>query len=386
MQAQPPKSKRPVPSLSDLKQQKARADSTATGRQPKPGAAAPVLTPEEKAEKEKKEQEKLKEITDDWKKDLTPEEQDESMRAINRARPGIVVNGVVQPCPNKKKGLNRNCVDPTSQASFTPELKEAIKKKAGGTGKNAKDVKINYDKLDGWEKTYSGAYVPWWPHLNNVTKDIGPDKEHPHKVNVIVPSTKHELKDGKQMLKGGAADGGNSSGVTIGTGVDLGAQSEKGHANALRDAAKESGLLTDAEVESLITKLKPYYGLKRTDACQFLRKNPLTLTQKETDLVNLVSLSDYTTQAIKGYEAKTGKNWNDLSEEEQTLMLSHQYHHGHIGTTLANDVGNGSSEKVLTDLKGEREQGYMSKYYNDQAAEKAKTAKPDKPASTTTSH
>ena len=315
---------------------------------------------------------------------MTPEEIDESMRAINKTRPGTLVNGVVQPCPKKTKGLNRNCVEASSKASFTPALKTAIKNKASGTGKNAKDVKINYDKLDDWEKTYSGAYVPWWPHLNNEAHDIG-DKEHPHKVNVVVPSTKHEMKDGKKMLKGGAADGGNRSGVTIGTGVDLGAQDRLKHADALRDAAKESGLLSDAEVEKLIARLKPYYGLKRTDACQFLRKNPLTLTQAETDLVNLVSLSRYTSDAIKSYEKITGKDWDDLSEEEQTLMLSHQYHHGHINKQLAKDVGAGDSEKVLKDLNGEREKGYMAKYYKDKAA---KTTKPGavtaSPASTTT--
>ena len=186
-----------------------------------------------------------------------------------------------------------------ARPALPPPSKPPSKTKPAARAKNAKDVKINYDKLDDWEKTYSGAYVPWWPHLNNEAHDIG-DKEHPHKVNVVVPSTKHEMNDGKKMLKGGAADGGNSSGVTIGTGVDLGAQSEKDHARDLRAAAKESGLLSDAEVEKLIARLKPYYGLKRTDACQFLRKNPLTLTQAETDLVNLVSLSAYTKQAIKG--------------------------------------------------------------------------------------
>lgn len=186
------------------------------------------------------------------------------------------------------------------------------------------------------------------------------------------------------MLKGGAADGGNSSGVTIGTGVDLGAQDREDHAEALRAAAKESGLLSDADTEKLIAKLKPYYGLKRTDACQFLRKNPLTLTQAETDLVNLVSLSDYTKKAIKEYEKKTGKKWNDLSEEEQTLLLSQRYHHGHIEDKLAKDVGNGSSDNVLKDLKGERERGYMDKYYKDKAAaEKAAASKTGKPGSAT---
>lgn len=397
-----PQSPRPKtgPSLPDLKRQKAQADTTA-GKQPKPKSKgpAPVLTPEElakqkaeKAEQEKKEQEKIKAITDEWKKELTPAEQDEALKAIERMAPGTVVNGVVQPCSSKKKAKTLRCVDPSSPATFSKELKDAIKKNVGGTGKNAKTILVDYDQVAKWEGgNFSGGYVPWGPEVKKVTTDIG-EKGKPHKVDIMVPSTAHDkTKDGKNgMLKGWKVGKyGNSSGVTAGVGVDLGAKSEKDFLAELKKSAKESGLMTEAEVDAMNTKLKPYYGKKRTDACQTLRKTPLLLSQKETDLLNYTSFSTHTKEAIRQYE-NSGEKWNDLSEQEQTLVLSTVYHKGNIKSPKSKAIGSHDPAEVNPTIKGEREKGYMDKYYKEQTAakakaEKAKAPKSGVPGSTTSS-
>src|SRR5207302_1219589 len=71
-------------------------------------------------------------------------------------------------------------------------------------------------------------------------------------------------REGGQVLTGYVPDAsGSQSGVTIGTGIDLGQRSES-DINALNIAA------------DLKTKLKPYCTKKTNDATDCLKKNPLT--------------------------------------------------------------------------------------------------------------
>nr|GFD49109.1 hypothetical protein [Tanacetum cinerariifolium] len=122
--------------------------------------------------------------------------------------------------------------------------------------------------------------------------------------------------------------------------------------------------MTEEEAGQLADKLKPYYGLKRTEACQALRKTPLDLTKKEESLVNYESFMTHTDEAISQYSSATGKEWGDLSEQEQTLLFSQKYHHGSMKPSLATAVENGDSTTVLSKIKGEREYAYMKAYYD----------------------
>jgi hypothetical protein len=64
-----------------------------------------------------------------------------------------------------------------------------------------------------------------------------------------------------------------ASGVTIGTGIDLGQQS---------DASLSGWNLPD----KLAGKLRPYLGLKKMDAVAYLKNHPLTLSEEEVSTLD----------------------------------------------------------------------------------------------------
>lgn len=76
--------------------------------------------------------------------------------------------------------------------------------------------------------------------------------------------------EGKGKTTGYVPDAaGSQSGVTIATGFDLGQRNE-------------SDLRSLGLSAALITKFKPYLGLKAKAAVDFLAKNPLTITDDES--------------------------------------------------------------------------------------------------------
>jgi hypothetical protein len=124
-------------------------------------------------------------------------------------------------------------------------------------------------------------------------------------------------KDGRLM---------GNSGVTVGTGVDLGAQNGK--------SSKDAGVSP-----ALIEKLSPYLGFHKEDAQAALAENgPLTLTQREVDeLDNAVYnqyLNDARTAFNKAVDAanvadKTNggssdierSHFDNLSSQTQTVIM-----------------------------------------------------------------
>ena len=312
----------------------------------------PTYTPEEQA--------RIDAITADWKKQLTPQETQESLDAIDRMAPGTVTNGVVQPCPKKAKKLD--CVSPTDKMAFDDSLKNAVKTNVAAKYQDPKpDIDIDYDQINNWEKNYGGGYVPWGPQINSETRNIGTAAQ-PDNVQILVPSTDHDASGSLQGWKVGKYF--NSSGVTVGAGYDMGGKTADGIKDSMNNAAKDSGLLDPAGAKALGDKLAPYAGLKRTDACQKLRTTPLSLSQSETDVVNYASLSTNTESAIDQYESKSGQSWNDLSSQEQTVVMSKVYQTGSISKPLATAIGDGDSATVLKSLQGSREHDYMQSYYN----------------------
>ena len=318
---------------------------------PPKAAEPPTYTPEEQA--------RIAAITADWKSQLTPAETDESLKAINRMAPGKVTDGVVQPCPNRAKKLS--CVPESSPMEFSDPLKDAVKKNVAAKYQDPTTVNVDYDQLAKWEGNYGGGYVPWGPSITSETRNIGTAAQ-PKNVKILVPSTDHDSSGSLEGWKVGQYY--NSSGVTVGAGYDMGGKTADGIKSSMTSAAKDSGLMNDADAKALGDKLAPYAGEKRTDACQTLRATPLDLSQSETDVVNYASLSSNTERAIDQYEAKTGNNWNDLSSQEQTLVMSKVYHTGSISTGLANKIGDGDSDGVLAAIKNDREHDYMKSYYD----------------------
>ena len=109
-----------------------------------------------------------------------------------------------------------------------------------------------------------------------------------------------------------------NSGVTIGSGFDLKGKQESD--------LKDMGFDVD-----LIDKLKPYLGLTGADAATAIETNNLMLSPEETSRVNRLSKKYYTDYIIDQYES-TGKKFNKLSPEQQTVIMSVGYQYGNLKT------------------------------------------------------
>lgn len=110
----------------------------------------------------------------------------------------------------------------------------------------------------------------------------------------------------------------SSSGVTIGSGFDLGARCEDELSNSFSS--------------DLAAKLKPYATLKKHDAVKFLEQHPLTLSIEEVAEINKFSKRE----AIKRLETM----WNDdpnpsclfdeLHDVQQTVIASVAFQYGNL--------------------------------------------------------
>jgi len=104
-----------------------------------------------------------------------------------------------------------------------------------------------------------------------------------------------------------------SSGVTIGTGVDLGS----------KNAAYFSSL-----PQSLQDKLKPYLGLKGKAADTALKKTPLTTTDTEARQINAVAKLAETNLIKTQWQSATNTSFDDLPQWMATPIASVLYQHG----------------------------------------------------------
>ena len=116
----------------------------------------------------------------------------------------------------------------------------------------------------------------------------------------------------------------NNSGVTIGSGFDLGQTS----------ADEMRGMGFD---ESFIQKCAPYIGKKRVAADDELRKRPLVLTDKEIDQVNDIVMMDKAQKSIQDWDSriarlkKTMPNapfFHEMNSAQQTIVFSRYYQQG----------------------------------------------------------
>lgn len=109
-----------------------------------------------------------------------------------------------------------------------------------------------------------------------------------------------------------------NSGVTVGTGVDLGQQS----AARLRKIGVS---------EDIINKLKPFFGKTKQDAVKARDKHgDVTLSDEEVFAIDEALKRD-TLKRVKSWynkDNKLGQDWSDLSDRQQTVVLSTFYNHG----------------------------------------------------------
>lgn len=126
--------------------------------------------------------------------------------------------------------------------------------------------------------------------------------------------------EGKGVTTGYVPDPtGSKSGVTIATGFDLGQRNE-------------TDLTTLGLSAGLITKLKPYLGLKGTVADEFLKKTPLTITDDEAkEIDNKVRAQKV--PKLKQQYAQSAHNtakiaFDDLPSQAQTVIASVSFQYG----------------------------------------------------------
>ncbi len=106
------------------------------------------------------------------------------------------------------------------------------------------------------------------------------------------------------------------SGVTVGTGVDI-------------------GQLSVADIEALgipqelKQKLKPYAGLIRQDAVYFLNNHPLHLTEDEASILDEVITQKTIDELTHRYNAAAfGKSFSELPPEARTVIADIAYQYG----------------------------------------------------------
>jgi WXG100 family type VII secretion target len=132
-------------------------------------------------------------------------------------------------------------------------------------------------------------------------------------------------REGGQALDGyvPAADV-SKSGVTVGTGFDIGQRTEADiDAMDIPDTLKE--------------KLKPYAGLTKQDAVDYLAENPLTITQDEATSLDKAVKSKALDALVERYDnATTGKKFAELPQQMQTVLASVEFQYGSMASKTPN--------------------------------------------------
>ncbi|KPF92118.1 hypothetical protein IP81_08810 [Novosphingobium sp. AAP83] len=180
--------------------------------------------------------------------------------------------------PSKKRKRITYCVPANgrTKGNFVGEKAKKVNEDYG--------TSVDFDKLSQWEGgQHIDAYVAWWP---------------------------------------GAKD--NISGVTLGTGVDV------GQTNDPDKYAKE--MAKGGVPQETVDKLKPYMGLKQQAACDYLSAHPLTLSKDEADAIDNWAKRKHLSMAKSSYDTAMGPNpdpaFKDLTPAQQTLLLSRTYQQG----------------------------------------------------------
>ena len=130
----------------------------------------------------------------------------------------------------------------------------------------------------------------------------------------------------------------SQSGVTIGTGFDLGSKNE--------EFANSIGL-----EQSLIEKLKPFFKLKGAEAAEVASN--LVLSDSEVESLDKASKNYYANLLINKYEKDSGKSFNDLTSAQQTIIASVGFQYGNFDRTpkFWSAVVNGDWETVERELR-----------------------------------
>lgn len=231
--------------------------------------------------------------------------------------------------------------DKDPQGVLSEDLGKAINTAAG--------TSVDLAKISEWEGgVHLNAYQPWFPDLTR-------NADGSYNATLSKDGTYLE----GPMIK--AVNKRNGSGVTIAKGVDLGPQGKVAFLADLDKLNKQTKLLTAEELERLKTKLGPYFGLRRAEACAYLRANPLSITQKEADLLNYRAGTEALERAKKAYFDRTDKKFSTLPAEAQTAILSRVYQSGQPPSdTVLDLLAAGNYATASTSFDAGRERAYLA--------------------------
>ena len=115
----------------------------------------------------------------------------------------------------------------------------------------------------------------------------------------------------------------SKSGVTIGSGVDLGAR----NVNDLKKLNLP---------KKLIDKLTPYLGRKRGHALDFVNRRPLDISKEDARLITNSVREKELDSLAKQWKKDTGKDFSELPENKATAVASVAFQYGNLASETPN--------------------------------------------------
>ena len=171
----------------------------------------------------------------------------------------------------------------------------------------AQDNQPNVDDGKGLGSRYKeleplGEGLGKYATVENVDFDFIKEQEG-FETTVYVPRD----RGGKKALE--------NSGVTIASGFDLGMRSEKD---------------LEGLPKSIINKLKPYLGLQKQAAIDYIETegNKLTINKVEADIINAFAKKQSLDVVVKDWNNTSDVNWKDLSVPQATVVASIAFQFG----------------------------------------------------------
>jgi LysM repeat protein len=193
---------------------------------------------------------------------------------------------------NEIGNMNDISVDDTLNISAP-----VIKNKAINALKNIKDKRINDKAITAVKNLKSKRSKVDWDFISEQEDAL-------RTLEAVVPMPKK-----------------SESGVTVSTGYDLGARKVED----LKRLPK-----------SLQEKLIPYLGLKKEKAVEFLKLNPLKLTDEEYDIIKETIHKEVESKLRKMWEEDTGTLFSSLPKGKATILASITTQYGNMKTKTPN--------------------------------------------------
>jgi len=242
-------------------------------------------------------------------------------------------------CPQLKIGIS-------SVPTSAPPTKMASDEQAQAWNQ-AYGTDINFPKVFGAEGgSYADGYVPWWPDVRtnaNGDRVVAVEKKKDGAV-IATGYLTNKVKANPGVFGNGSQ---NSSGVTVGPGVDLGGQKKDAYFKKLTVTNADIKALTPDELQALKNKLSPYMELRRAEAAQYLIAHPLHLDDKEVKLLTGNAVATHVESVKSAYKKiNPHGDFTKLNRNQQTILFSEAYQGGSgssVFKATAKAYGSGNS-------------------------------------------